>query len=86
MVKSELGYFTTLDLQQQLIKTGGYYFEILTGWSPVFDENFMVRSREMTTKVNQIRMKSLEVLLQGEIGRQRLSTTKLLISNSSKRY
>ena len=86
MVMSELGDFTTLALQRQLIKTGDYYFEILTGWSPIFDHNFMVRSRVMSTKVNQIRIISLEVLLQGEIGRQRPSPTNLLIFNSSKRY
>ena len=45
MVKSDLGDFTSLALQQQVIKTGGYYFEILTGWQPAFDTIFMVRSK-----------------------------------------
>ena len=70
MVKSDLGDFTSLALQQQVIKTGGYYFEILTGWPPAFDSIFMVRSRQIFTKDILIIIKILWVLLQGEIGRQ----------------
>ena len=86
MVKSELGYFTTLALQQQFIKTGGYYFENLTGWQPAFDAFVMVRSREMITKDNVIKIKALWAKLQGDIGRQRQTTIELLILYSSKRY
>ena len=86
MVKSELGDFTTLALQQQLIKTGGYYFENLTGWLPAFDAFVMVRSREMITKDIVIKIKALWALLQGDIGRQRQTPIELLISHNSKRY
>ena len=86
MAKSELGDFTTLALQQLLIKTGGYYFENLTGRLPAFDAFVMVRSRIMSTKDIEIKIKALWALLQGDIGRQRPTTIKLLILNSSKRY
>ena len=72
--------------RQQVIKTDGYYFENLTGWLPAFDAFVMVRSREMITKDIVIKIKALWALLQGDIGRQRPTTIKLLILNSSKRY
>ena len=59
MAKSELGDFTTLALQQLLIKTGGYYFENLTGRLPAFDAFVMVRSRIMSTKDIEIKIKAL---------------------------
>ena len=86
MVKSEIDDFTTLAQQQQLIKTGGYYFENLTGWLPLFDAFVMVRSREMITKDIVIKIKVLWALLQGDTGQQRPTPIELLISYSSKRY
>ena len=86
MVMSEIGNFATLVQQQQAISTGGYYFEILTGWLPAFDTIFMVRSREIATKESKIKIKTLWVRYQGEIGRQSSSTIELLLSNSSKRH
>ena len=86
MVQSELGDFTTLALQQEVIKTGGYCFENLTGWLPAFDTFVMVRSREVITKDIVIKIKALWALHQGDIGRQRQITIELLILYSSKRY
>ena len=86
MVMSEIGNFATLVQQQQAISTGGYYFEILTGWLPAFDTIFMVRSREIATKESKIKIKTLWVRYQGEIGRQSSSTIELLISNSTERH
>ena len=86
MVMSEIGNFATFDQQQQAISTGGYYFEILTGWLPAFETVFKVRSREIATKESKIRIETLWVRLQGEIGRQSSFTIELLISNSSKRH
>ena len=84
MVTSEIDDFTTLVQQLQVISTGGYYFEILTGWLPAFDTIFIVISREIATKENKIRIEILWVRLQGEIGRQSSFTIELLVSNSTK--
>ena len=83
MAKSELNDFTSLALHQKVIKTGGYYFEILTGWPPAFDTIFMVRSRQIFTKEIVIRIKVLWVLLQNEIGSTALITveTSRIVSN-----
>ena len=86
MVKSELGDFTALALQQEVIKTGGYYFENHTGWLRAFDAFVMVISREMITKDIVIKIKALWALHQGDIGRQRPTPIELLILYSSKRY
>ena len=68
------------------ISTGGYVFEILTGWLSAFDTILMVRSREIATKESEIRIKILWVRHQGEIGRQSSFAKELLISSSSKRH
>ena len=91
MVISELGDFyntcSSWTVQQlQVISTGGYYFEILTGWLPAFETIFIVRSREIATKENKIRIEILWARLQGEIGRQSSFAIELLASNSTKHH